>query len=199
MRRRPYLRDELLAISERFRHVAQEHRDAGADGRVRRHLGAVQSSLAEHFEELLTRWVDDETLRTAWRDHLRRGAAAPDEPAPAVPLVFRGVGAGGQELLVWRHGNRQVELEVDGSPAGRQPAVAIDVVDGVGRLHLGGVEYRERFSVGSPGREVLAAFVATPDERTPWEHLGELLADGLIEPNLGLTDRGRRALAQLRR
>jgi hypothetical protein len=195
MRRRPYLRDELIAISHRRRHVEQEHRKAREDGRVRRHLAALQSDLAERFENLLARWVDDEPLRQAWRDYLHRGGDAPDEPVAAAPLAFRGVGAGGQELYVWKRGDRDFELEVDGASAGHQRTLAIDVVDGVARLHVGGVEYRERFSVDPGGRETLAAFVAAPEEPAPWERLGELLADGLIEKNLGLTDRGRRALA----
>lgn len=75
-------RDELETTVAEYRHVQSEHRRAGVQGTVRRHLHARLSRLGSHFERLLEESVADEGTREAWRRSLHEGLPAPAEPRP---------------------------------------------------------------------------------------------------------------------
>jgi hypothetical protein len=61
-------------------------------------------------------------------------------------------------------------------------------------FRLDGVEFHETFDAKPNALLALRSFRASGG-RPPWDHASELLADGLIDVNFGLTERGRRALA----
>ena len=85
------VRDELEATVGEYRHVQSEHRRAGMEGTVRRHLLARLSRLGSRFERLLEASVVDEGTREAWRRRLHEGSPAPAEPRPSGrSLLVRG-------------------------------------------------------------------------------------------------------------
>lgn len=73
-------RAELLDTAARLRHLRGEHTRSGADGGVRRKLDAELKDLWDHLERRLSRVVDDEPDREAWRAHARGAGPAPDRP-----------------------------------------------------------------------------------------------------------------------
>ena len=84
-------RDELEATVAEYRHVQSEHRRAGVEGTVRRHLHARLGRLASHFERLLEQSIADEATREAWRRCLHEGVPAPAEPrSPEPPPLVKG-------------------------------------------------------------------------------------------------------------
>jgi hypothetical protein len=84
-------RDELEATAAEYRHIQSEHRRAGVEGTVRRHLHARLSRLGSHFERLLEKSVANEGTREAWRRCLHEGLPAPAQPRPPErSLLFKG-------------------------------------------------------------------------------------------------------------
>jgi hypothetical protein len=187
---------ELEAIVERYHHLQEEHRRAGAEGSVRRHLHARLLELEEDFERLLAEWVSDESARGAWRRHLHHGAPAPAQPGEARPaLVFRGRSAAGSFVEVHERLDGDYDVSVDGSSVeriGRAPDFAAATPRLVFRL--GDLEFGEVLDASAPARAALRAHVAAPAGEPPWQYATELIADGLIDRDFGLTPRGRRAL-----
>ena len=83
-------RDELEATVAEYRHVQSEHRRAGAESTVRRHLHSRLSRLGSRFERLLEEYVADEGTREAWRRRLHEGSPAPaGPPEPSLPVTGR--------------------------------------------------------------------------------------------------------------
>jgi len=154
--------------------------------------------IRERFDRLLDEWVDDDGLRERWREHLHTHGPAPDEPRGIEPLAFRGENDAGSIAEVRGHGN-EFRVFVDGSLLERVDAEK-DFASRVPGLvfRVDGFEFRETFAAPREALQELAAFVEG-GEQPPWEHVHELLADGLIDVHLELRPRGRRALAASQR
>jgi hypothetical protein len=61
------------------------------------------------------------------------------------------------------------------------------------RFRLDRTTFEETFNTSDDALDALAGFLADSGS-PPWEHFGELYADGLVDANVALTPRGRRAL-----
>jgi hypothetical protein len=190
-------RAELEAIAREHRHVHSERARAGPEGTSRRHMGARLDELERRFSRLLRAWVDDEATRAAWWGHLRADAPPPPLPAPWSPLVFRGTAADGSRVEVRESPGGDHELVVDGTSRGRVTRVP-DVLPAVG-AHVGGLVCRETSRAPHLAIEALRRFRDDPGDGPPWSHARALLEDGLIDPDFGLTARGRRVLAHAAR
>lgn len=87
-------------------------------------------------------------------------------------------------------------LLVDGASHGPIPAVPDALPPG--GLPLGGLVCQEIFAASPRARTALRTHVEAGTGDPPWEHMPELLRDGLVNEDCGLTARGRRALAGAR-
>jgi hypothetical protein len=190
-------RDELEATVVEYHHVQSEHRRAGVEGSVRRHLHTRLARLGARFERLLDESVPDEGAREAWRRRLHNGSPAPAEPRPPEPpLLFKGRSTAGSVAEVRKRADGDCDLAVDGSLLERL-AAARELAEGAIPLtfRIDGQEFREIFE--APARAVAAAraYFSDPSGEPPWQHAPALAADGLIDGTFALTPRGRRALA----
>lgn len=191
---------ELEAIVASYRHLQGVHRDAQADSSHRRRLEGELSELERELTRLLLESDASDDDRRLWLECLLHGGEPPAAPGPArAPLVFAGVSGSGTRVEV-RHredGGYDYDVLLDGGLAERLPARHGEAslrTDGT-FLH-GGVEFRETFAVSDRARAALRAFVESPSEILPWAVSAELIADGLVDRNLSLTARGRRALRE---
>ena len=186
-------RASFQELVERYRHLRGEHRLSGVEGTARRHLERDLAALESRIERRLALWVADEEERRRWREHLHHGVPPPSPPTEPPPLVFHGVATDGI-VEVRAHGLREHRLSVDGAPRGPIPPVP-DVLPPEGP-RLAGMTCRETFTASPRSLAALREHVATGAGEPPWEHAPELLRDGLVDPDFGLTPRGRRALAR---
>jgi hypothetical protein len=190
-------REELQALVRRYHHLQNEHVRAPVDSAPRRRIEEKLLDLRRRFDRVLEEWVPDEELRRAWREHLHNRAPEPDGPEAIRPLVF----AGRSEVtgsVVEIRGSQAEELEVtvDGTLIERVDADEdFSVTVPPARFRLNGNEFVETFSASPEALRALAEFVGAEGASPPWDYAAELLADGLIDTNFGLTPRGRRALA----
>ena len=76
-------RDRLETIVADYHHAHSEHRRAGVDGRVRRHLHTRLERLEAHFERLLEESVADEAAREAPVLDLEAGIVGQQRRGPA--------------------------------------------------------------------------------------------------------------------
>jgi hypothetical protein len=187
---------ELAAIVREFHHVQEEHRRARPESRVRRHLHSRLEELEERFERLLEEWVADEETRAAWRAHLYQGAPRPAESAPERPLTFRGRSEAGSVVEIRKRPDGSYDVEVDGALVERIEG-GLDFAGGTAPpvFRLDGSEFRETFSASPAALEALRDSLAGDAAHPPWDQAAELVADGLVDRDFGLTERGRRALA----
>ena len=189
-------RTSFQELVERHRHLRAEHRLSGVEGTARRHFERDLAALETRIERRLALWVADEEERRRWREHLHHGGPMPPPLPEPPPLVFHGVATDGSIVEVHAHGPGEYRLSVDGTlqgPTARLP----DVLPPEGPL-LAGMTCRETFTASPRSLAALRDFVSAATGEPPWEHAPELLRDGLIDPDLGLTARGRRALTGTR-
>jgi hypothetical protein len=179
-------------LVERYRHLRGEHRLSGVEGTARRHLERDLAELESRIERRLALWVPEEDERRQWRAHLHHGGPAPSLPAAPAPLVFHGVADDGSIVEVRAQGHKEQRLYVDGAPRGPIPPVP-SVLSPEG-LRLAGMRCRETFTASPDSLAELRRHVSVGAGELPWEHAPDLLRDGLIDPDFGLTARGRRAL-----
>ena len=189
-------REVLQTLARRYHHLQNEHKRSGLESGVRRRIEEQLLDVRERFDRLLEEWVPDSELRQAWREHLHNRVAAPAGPAAIRPLVFRGRSEAGAVVEVRGRGGDELEVEIDGSVVARIAGEKdfTPVIPSF-RWRFDGVEFGELFDVSNEALDALADFLRN-DESPPWEHAAELLADGLIDTNAGLTPRGRRALSR---
>ncbi len=188
-------REELEALVRHYHHVESEHERAHPEGTVRHHLGVLMREDRDRFERLLAAYVPDETLRAQWRSFLRHRTAEPEGPPAISAPVFKGRSDAGSVAELRRDGSGELAVEVDGQLVQRLPAGPAPLnVRARAVFRLDGAEYHEFFEASPAAIQALADFRASP-ARPPWEYATELLADGLIDVNFGLTPRGHRALA----
>lgn len=190
----PVTEEELELVAREYRHVHAEHHRAPPRSRTRRRLEARLRRLRQQFERLLARAPVTEHERERLRALLHaRPAAIP--AGEARPVVFRGRSDAGDELTVTAGARDTFDARVGGT--------SVAVLDGVAELDrttpdlvfgLDGVGYRETFASSPAARAGLRTAVEAG--RTPEAgDVRELIEDGLLDRTLGLTPRGRRALA----
>jgi hypothetical protein len=189
-------RDVLETLARRYHHLQNEHKRAGLESGVRRRIEDQLLDVRERFDRVLVEWVPDPALQQAWREHLHNRVAAPAGPPGIHPLLFRGRSEAGAIVEVRGESGDELKVEIDGSLVARivgEKDFAADIPSF--RWHFDGVEYEEVFDVSNEALDALADFLDNGGS-PPWEHAAELLADGLIDTNAGLTPRGRRALSR---
>ena len=187
----------LRALAHRQADLHRRHAAAGDVSADRRRLEQAMADDRRAFARLLVEHVEDESARAAGRAAFDRHGPVPAAPADVLGrLVYRGTTEVGTELEIVERADGEHEVLLAGAVAERVvdrlrlPAHATDVLD------LGGTRSRERFASSRAALDALAASGregATP----PWDHADELLADGLVDDHVAVTDRGRRALEQI--
>jgi ribosome-associated translation inhibitor RaiA len=180
-------------LTSDYRDVLQQHRRAGPDSSSARRLEHELEAISDRFERLIAHAAIEEEARAAWRKHLRHGAPAPSEPdaAPA-RLVFRGRSESGVELEVRELTAHEFDVFVDGRRVERLArASVLDSTSAGLELRVGGQHYLETFEAGS---EAIEALRSALERGLPAPVDPVLLRDGLVDRNLGLTARGRRAV-----
>ncbi|MGZ8702064.1 MAG: ribosome hibernation promotion factor [Gaiellaceae bacterium] len=187
-------RDELEDLVHEYHHVQQEHRHARPGSRVRRHLHERMTELARRFDRLLAEAVADERERRRWHEHLHHGGAQPSAPQAAPPLLFRGHSGDGSTLEILERADGTLDVVVDGVYVERLASAHELLTTQPGlSFRFGEVSFDERFAVSGSARAALQAMIESGG-RPPYRCARELLLDGLIDRNFGLTRRGRRAL-----
>ncbi|MEP7225521.1 MAG: hypothetical protein ABI783_11270, partial [Actinomycetota bacterium] len=185
--------DELDQVAHEYRRLHEEHRRAKPRSRTWRHLDVRLRQLRRRFERLLAEAPVEEGDRRRWRGRLREGTAA--EPTELRPLLFRGRSDSGSELRLTPAPDGTVNVLVDGSH--------VAVLDAANELTgtepdfvfaFDDLRFRETFGAPRASLADLRDSVTTGRRPRP-AYMRELIADGLIDRTLGLTERGRRALA----
>lgn len=189
-------RDELEALVRAYRHVHEEHRRAHADGRVRRHLEARLRELDGRFEGLLGIWVPEDGAKAAWRAHLHGDAPEPPQPLGEQPLVFRGLAETGSTLEIRQRADGDRDVALDGRVVERLQGDEPLLEPLTDAVRIEDVEFHETLAASEAALGALEGFVGARERGPPWQHAAELLADGLIDRDFALTERGRRALAR---
>lgn len=189
-------RDELEALVAEYRRVRTAHRGAREGGRVRRHLERSLAQIEQRFERLLTESSASPELRRAWLEHLQNQAPEPVEPSKhALPLGFKGLSENGSVVELRARSDGDYDVFVDGAEVERVAAADDLAQMGPGiALRVGDISFHEVFDASPDAVAALARFVSAPHDGLAPEHVPELLADGLVDRDLGLTHRGRRAL-----
>jgi ribosome-associated translation inhibitor RaiA len=191
----PVSEHELARTVHEYRRLHEEHRHARAAGSARRKLEGHLRRLRRKFERL----VDEAPLasrdRQRWRNALSGMGPTPAPHADVRPLLYRGRSNAGSELLLLPMPDGTLEAFVDGA--------AVEVLDRADELErtdpefafvLDGTTFHETFAVPKSTLAELREAIASGRAPRP-ENLRELIEDGLVDGTLGLTARGRRALA----
>ena len=190
-------REELDVLAREYHHLLEEHRRARPESRVRRHMEKSLRELESRLEHVLAEWVSDEELRSEWRAHLYGDAPEPSRPAAERPLVFRGRADTGSVVEVRGRTNGDCDVELDGHRVERLEELRdLPGEEAPERFTFDGLVFQEVFSVSELALAALADFVAEREPHPPWRFAAQLMADGLIDRNFGLTHRGRRALGR---
>lgn len=191
----PVSQDELDEVAHEYRHVHEDHRRAAPRSRVRRQLDARLRELRRRFEHLLATAPVTDLDRRRWRDRLRGRSGSPPSATDLRPLLFRGRSNAGSELCLVEAPGGLIDAIVNGAVAAvlddarELAATRPDLV-----FALNGLRFRETFGVSPVAAADLRDALKT-GRRPRQKHVRELIADGLIDRNLDLTARGRRALA----
>ncbi len=192
-------RDELESLVAEYRHLDEEHRRARPGSRVRRHLQARREGVASRFERLLVETVVDEDERASWRRHRHGREAEPPKPEAVRTPLFRGRSDADSTLVIFEGADGSLSAVVDGTLAER--LAGADELAGTHpglTFRLGATSFRETFASPREARDALVEASETGTSPT-LAHARALQLDGLIDRNLSLTPRGRRALEARRR
>lgn len=190
----PVDREELERIAREYHRLREEHHRARPASRTRRHLEATLDRLAARFEQRLHQAGASEVEQRRWHDRLWHATTEPTLPPPTPPLLFLGRSAAGSELQLLGRPDGLLDAVMDGKPVAR-----IEAADELARtspgldFELDGVVFAERFRTRAEDRANLRSSIES-ERRPPSELIPKLLADGLLDRDLGLTVRGRRAL-----
>ena len=185
--------DLLRKLGDAYRHVEQEHsREPPSRGATRNRLAVEMRELEAHFERILGEWTTDDTLREAWREFLRGRAPAPDEPRVTLPPLFKGRTDAGS-LVDIRRAPDGYDIFIDGARSDHSNVPWHLDPDTRGPVRIGEHPCEETFDAPPAAIAALTEFLAGRAD-PPWQWARELLEDGLVDPELALTPRGRRCL-----
>ncbi len=190
--------ESLRRLGRDYHHLQQEHERKQPVGATRRRLGDEMSELSARFERLLAHWVDDDSLKQAWREHFYGHEPPPDEPRLAAPPVFRGQSERGAVAEIREAADGGYDVYLDGTHLDHHDVPWRSEPDYREPVRIGKELYEERFDAPEAAIAALDEFLASPGKSPPWEHAGELLEDGLIDTEFSLTPRGSRALLRRR-
>ena len=191
----PVSERELEHVVREYRHVHEDHRRAPHRSRTRRHLEIRLQELRRRYEHLLAMAPISEAERQRWRDELRTATSVPPSLLEGRSLLFRGRSDSDSEL--------RLTTAFEGTANAFVNGIAVAVLDDVEELTttkpgfvfaLDGLRFRETFGTSPASLTDLRQALQT-GRRPRRKHVRELIADGLIDRTLGLTTRGRRALA----
>ncbi|MGE5184213.1 MAG: host attachment protein [Acidobacteriota bacterium] len=189
--------DLLRRLGDAYRHVEQEHlREPTSRSATRNRLAAQMRVLEGHFERLLAEWTTDEALRASWREFLHGRGPAPDQPHVAIPPLFRGRSDAGS-LVEIRPVRDGYDIIVDGARSDHSSVPWHLDPDTRGPVRVGGHAFEETFDAAPDAIAALGEFLAGRGE-PPWAWARELFEDGLVDPELALTPRGRRCFERMR-
>lgn len=195
----PISHEELEALVVEYHQVQEEHRRARRGSRVRRHLRARLAELESRLDRLLAEAVADERERSRWRLHLRHRTGEPATPTGRPPLLFRGRSEAGSTLEIFERADCTLDAVVDGALVERLAGAdeLLTTLPGL-TFRLEPTIFHETFACPREALDVLVAMLEGSGP-PPYGHARELLLDGLIDRNFGLTPRGRRVLETARR
>lgn len=187
----------LRRLGDEYRHVEQEHhREPSSREAVRHRLADQMRELEGQFERILAEWTTDEALRESWRAFLRGRGPAPDGPRIALPPLFKGRTDAGT-LVEIRPARDGYDILVDGARSDHSSVPWHLDPETRGPVRIGPHACEETFEAPPAAIAALTEFLAGQAE-PPWRWARELLEDGLIDPELALTPRGRRCLDRAR-
>lgn len=187
-------RDELEESVRRYHRLREAHRHARPGSRVRRHLHEKLKKLAKQFDRLLAEGVPAERDRQAWLEHLHGGAGEPVGPGTARPLLFRGRSATGSRIEILAESDGTLDVVIDGATVERLESAEELLTRQAGlTFRVGDVSFKECFSASATALAALRAMLE-PGATPPYRYARELLLDGLVDRDFGLSPRGRRAL-----
>jgi hypothetical protein len=191
------IREEFEALLTHYHHLKVEHQNASPGSGVRRRLEERLLDVRERFDRRLEEWVPEPSVRDQWRRYLDHHGPEPSGPPPVSPVVFRGRAETSGAIVEIRGRPDDREVRIDG--------VLVERIVGEKdfaatasrhRIRLDRTWYDEVFEASPQALEALARGLAE-DGGPPWEHVTELLADGIVDVHVAVTPRGRRALAQV--
>lgn len=187
--------EALRELAHRFRHAKNEVKDDPPAGREHRvHVDRVQD-LRHEFENVLQHWVKDDALREAWRAHLQNQGPAPDAPEVEPPPSFKGRSGNGSILRIVPQPDNSCRLLVDGAVT-KQILDRLELgADPLQSVRVGDSDFEEIADAPREALDRLVAYAEDPGAGAPWDWVWELYKEGLVDPTLALTDRGRRLLA----
>jgi hypothetical protein len=188
---------ELTKLVTEYHHLQNEHQREG-QGHWGRRSGAEMATVEQRFEALLSRWVRDDDGRRAWREHLHHRRPAPTPLRLADPPLFRGRSETGSRVEVRPGSDGMLDVVIDGVVSQRVSRLPDLRMGQDGRLRVGGQVFSEAFDAPETAREAFQRHVDAPVGPPPWSWLRELYEDGLVDPDFGLTPRGRRLIAYRR-
>jgi len=196
-------REELEQLVAAYRRALEMHHSSRPGSRARRRWARESERVAEQFEHALDTAFVDQELRKSWREHLHDRGPEPAEPHGTRPVLFRGRSDAGSRIEIRpgpegdiRPGPKgDLDVLVDGVEVARLDRADELLTTTAGlTFPLDRDEFTETFEASAEALEALGETVAR-GEPAPSAFAGELVADGLLDRSLGLTPRGRRALA----
>ena len=191
----PISEPELARIAHEYRRLHEEHRRTGTAGSARRKLEGRLQRLRRKFERLVDEVPLTSRDRQRWRNALSPTRATPALHAEVRQLLYRGRSDAGSELLLLPMPGGTLEAFVDGAGvAVLDRADELERTDPEFAFVLDGKTFYETFAVPKCTLAELREAIATGRGPRP-DNLRELIEDGLVDGRLGLTARGRRALA----
>jgi protein required for attachment to host cells len=187
----------LRRLGDEYRHVEQEHhREPSSREAVRHRLANRMRELEDQFERILAEWTADDALRESWRAFLRGRGPAPDGPEVAPPPLFKGRTDAGT-LVEIRPVRDGYDTFVDGARSDHSSVPWHLDPETRGPVRIGAHACEETFDAPPAALSALTEFLAGRAD-PPWQWARELLEDGVIDPELALTPRGRRCLDRAR-
>lgn len=184
--------DLLRKLGDHYRHVEQEHQRQPPRSATRHRIATEMHGIQDHFEHLLVEWVADEGLRAQWRTFLHGGAPAPKAPRLPPPPLFKGRTDAGAVIEIHPVADGY-DMIVDGARLDHSGVPWHLDPDMRGPVQIGDHACEETFDAPEPAVQALADFLADR-AKPPWRWARELVEDGLIDTELGLTPRGERRL-----
>jgi protein required for attachment to host cells len=189
--------DLLRRLGDEYRHVEQEHdREPASRDATRHRLAGHMRELDTHFERVLAAWAPDDRLRASWREFLHGHGPVPDEPRLAPPPLFKGRSEVGTVFEI-RAAKDGYDIFVDGARSDHSSVPWHLDPETRGPVWLGEHACEEMFDAPHEAIAALTESVAGSGE-LPWRWARELFEDGLVDPELALTPRGRRCLERAR-
>ena len=186
--------ERLAQLGREYHRVQQDHAREAPGGAGRRRLQDTMERIAQQFERVLACWVADDEMSAAWRSHLYETAPAPDGPEVSPPRLFKGVTEAGSRIEIVPAADGGRDILIDGARMEHSEVPWHLDPERHAPFRIGSKQYSEVFDVPDEAMRALERFLSSPGA-PPRRWVRDLFEDGLIDVDLALTARGRRALA----